>query len=54
MKSSPGTPSGCGRIASSSTYMRVFATGAPMGTVRSAAARLHAKYVTSTAASVGP
>jgi hypothetical protein len=32
MYSSPGTPGGTGRSRSSSTYVRVFHTGRPIGT----------------------
>ncbi|CAM3617985.1 hypothetical protein COSO111634_20825 [Corallococcus soli] len=54
MNSSPGTPWGTGRSATSSSRIRVFATGRPMGTERPSAPRTHSCAVTSTAASVGP
>ncbi len=54
MYSSPGTPAGTGRSAASSTYIRVFHTGRPIGTGPSPVSSAHGQYVTSTAASVGP
>jgi len=52
MQSSPGTPRGNGRRSESRTWIRVFATGRPIGMESSVAAQ--AQAVTSMAASVGP
>jgi hypothetical protein len=52
MYSSPGMPIGVSASRPSSTWMRVFATGLPMGTVGSPGRQ--AWCVTSTPASVGP
>lgn len=52
--SSPTVPGGTGRSAASRTWVRVFHTGRPMGTVGVVSAAEWAHAVTSTAASVGP